>query len=229
MDIAPEPEPDNTTEGKAVDGAAGTEGIGHFLKKHEAEFGIELSADAVARLEEFGTIVAESNDVLHLVAPCTAEEFAVRHMLESLAILEYLPAGARVIDIGPGGGFPSLPCLLVRPDLRAVLVEAKLKKSVYLNDAVKRLALSGRAEVVGRQFEEIARPAGGFVTCRALDKFTQKLPRLVKWSKCAKLLLFGGPNLGEALKKEGLNAVSRLLPLSQQRFLYVIDKPRQGG
>jgi len=182
-----------------------------------------LDDKARSRLADYYELVMEQNDLLHLVAPTTPENFATRHILESLTLLKHLPDGARFIDSGAGAGLPSLPCLLVREDLSAVLIESKIKKSAFLDDTIERLGLTARAAVIARQFEE-AVPLGDarFVTARALDRFEQKLPKLVKWAKNKELLLFGGPGLAEQFRKLRLAYTEELMPLSNQRFLYKV-------
>jgi 16S rRNA (guanine(527)-N(7))-methyltransferase RsmG len=191
------------------------------VSKHQNIFGLSLPADTIDRLADYYELVQEHNDLLHLVAPCSAEEFAIRHILESLTLLEHLPDRARFADIGAGAGLPSIPCLLVRDDLRAVLIESKPKKSNFLEMAVSKLGIRDRVEIIDRQFEEV--PAGTFeyVTCRALDKFTNKLPRLLKWSGRRKLLLFGGNNLRDKLQQNAAIVSEQLTPMSEQRFLFV--------
>lgn len=192
------------------------------LAANQTAFGIDLSPPALDRLATFYEFVQEHNPLLHLVAPCSSEEFAVRHVLESLTLLEHLPQNAKFGDVGAGAGLPSIPCLLVREDLSAVLIEAKLKKARFLETAAGELGLSSRATVVDRQFEEADPGNCQFITCRALDKFTLKLPRLVKWARGRKLLLFGGPALAAELESLQLQTDARLMPLSQQRFLFVV-------
>ena len=158
-----------------------------------------------------------------LVAPCSAEEFAVRHILESLTILEFLPENARFADVGTGAGLPAIPCLIVREDLRGVLIESKLKKSNFLRETLPELNLENRAEIINRQFEEIEKPKVYFVLCRALDKFSKKLPKLLKWSGKSKLLFFGGNSLREELEKNGMKFEAKLMPMSEQRFLFICN------
>ena len=155
------------------------------------------------------------------VAPCSAEEFAVRHILESLTVLEFLPENARFADVGTGAGIPAIPCLLVRQDLRGVLIESKLKKAGFLRETLQKLNLEDRAEIINRQFEEIEKPGVSYVLCRALDKFTKKLPKLLKWSGRSNLLFFGGNSLRDELEKNGLKFEERLLPMSEKRFLFI--------
>jgi len=125
--------------------------------------------------------------------------------------------------VGTGAGLPSMPCLLAREDLTAILIESKVKKARFLTEAVSYLGLSSRAVVVNRQFEETDPGDTGYVTCRALDKFTEKLPRLVKWAGGRTMLLFGGHSLREAIQSAKLKASEELLPMSDQRFLFVVN------
>lgn len=193
------------------------------IKIHQSVFGFEISKEKIERLADYYEIVQEHNPLLHLVAPCSPEEFATRHMLESLTLLEYLPENARFVDVGAGGGLPSIPCMIVRDDLMAVLIESKEKKTRFLEKVVLKLELRARVEIVNRQFEEADSGNFSYVTCRALDKFGAKLPRLLKWSKKRVLLLFGGIGLRDALVKEGLKFEQKLMPLSERRYLFVVE------
>ncbi len=192
------------------------------IKSHQTAFGLTLSDTQIERLADYYDLIQQHNEFLHLVAPMSAEEFAFRHILESLTLLEYLPENVKFADIGPGAGLPSIPCLLIRDDLKAVLIESKIKKTKFLESAIETLGLKARATIINRQFEETDPGRCEFVTCRALDNFTTKLPRLLKWSMRCWLLLFGGNNLREALKANGRNFDERLMPMSDQRFLFVV-------
>jgi 16S rRNA (guanine527-N7)-methyltransferase len=193
------------------------------IRSHQTAFGLSLSDEVIERLADHYELVQENNRFLHLVAPSAPEEFAIRHTLESLMLLKYLPENARFADIGPGGGFPSIPCLIARGDLSAVLIESKEKKSAFLVAAVDSLGVGERAEIVNRQFEEVREKDFSYITCRALDKFSEKLPRLLKWSEKRPLVLFGGPSLEEALKKNKMSFSSQLIPISERRYIYLVS------
>jgi 16S rRNA G527 N7-methylase RsmG len=104
-----------------------------------------------------------------------------------------------------------------------VLIESKAKKAAYLIAAVAQLDIAERATIVNRQFEEVVTKDFSIVTCRALDKFSEKLPRVLKWAGRRRMLFFGGNALGEALKKAKVKFDRRLMPLSEQRYLFVIE------
>src|SRR4051812_21614787 len=95
------------------------------LLEFQTQFAVDLATDKIEKLAVYYELIQKNNPLLHLVAPCSEEEFAVRHILESLTLLEYLPPKARFADVGAGAGLPSIPCLLAREDLRGVLIESK--------------------------------------------------------------------------------------------------------
>jgi 16S rRNA (guanine527-N7)-methyltransferase len=190
------------------------------LVANMGSFDLDLPAETVILLGEYYSLLTRWNDRLHLVAPCAPEEFAVRHVLESLLLLRYLPFQATVADIGSGGGLPIIPCLIARPDLEATLIESSQKKAVFLREALNHLGL--RTTIITRPFEDVPAPLVSFVTCRALDQFMQKLPALIDWApRGSTLLLFGGETLGEQLKRAHVNFEQFLIPQSEKRYLFL--------
>ncbi|MGH9941289.1 MAG: 16S rRNA (guanine(527)-N(7))-methyltransferase RsmG [Pyrinomonadaceae bacterium] len=195
------------------------------LQHNSSAYGLELTGDVAERLREYYEQVVAWNARLHLVAPCSPAEFATRHVLESLFAARFMKPGANFADVGSGAGLPAIPCLVARPDLRAALVEASPKKAVFLREALRRLELPDRAAVIAARFEKIETPAADYVTCRALERFSELLPAMSDWSPpAATLLLFGGVSLRDKLESLGADFESHLLPRTEQRFLFVINK-----
>lgn len=195
------------------------------LKTEAETYNVVLSDEAVDRLTNYYGLLNTWNERLHLVAPTSPKTFATRHILESLLLLEQLPSGARVIDIGSGAGLPSIPCLIVRPDIQAVLIEASKKKAVFLREALAQAQVSERAIVIPERFENIAAPDADFVTSRALERFEDQLPKIIAWApNAATLLLFGGESIGKRLEETGLATKSCLIPNSARRFLFIARK-----
>ena len=202
------------TEGEEFSGA---------LAANAARYGVGLREEDAARLADYFETVAAWNARLHLVAPCAPGEFAARHVLESLTALPFIDEGARVVDVGSGAGLPVIPCLVARRDLTATLVEASPKKAVFLREALRRLGLHDSARVLAERFERVAPPGADVLTCRALERFTETLPALVRWAASVKtFLLFGGPALGAKVESLSLPYQALLMPDSEQRFLFVV-------
>src|ERR1700716_4159380 len=114
-----------------------------FRETLEAEapaYDVVLTAAALEGLSQYYELLGLWNARVHLVAPCSPQEFATRHILESLLLLKHLSTAASEADVGAGAGLPIVPCLIVRPDIRAVLIEAAKKKAVFLREALKETA-----------------------------------------------------------------------------------------
>lgn len=198
------------------------------LQSSAAEYGVTLDQRCVDGLCAYYQILNAWNARLHLVAPTSPAEFATRHVLESLTVLQYLDDDARVADVGSGGGLPIVPVLIVRRDISATLFESSRKKAVFLREALKETKTADRGTVINERFENVSAPAVDYVTCRAIERFEELAPKLVAWSpKSATLLLFGGESLKKPLESAGLVIESRLLPNSERRFLIVARKQEE--
>ncbi len=198
-----------------------------FIRAFEANaeaFGVALSTEKIFDLAKYYEFVQKHNEILHLVAPGDVEAFVVRHILESIYAEQFLPKNSHFADLGAGAGLPSVPILIARKDTHGILIESKLKKAKFLTEVLAECRLEDRAKIIGRQFGEIKKPDVSYILCRALDKFTEKLSPILKWSADCNLLFFGGNNLREALEKTGVKYQSKLLPLSEQRFLFIAQK-----
>ena len=195
------------------------------LQSSAADYGVTLDQGSVDGLCAYYEILNSWNARLHLVAPTSPAEFATRHILESLTLLQDLDDNAHVADVGSGGGLPIVPVLIVRQDIRATLIESSRKKALFLREALKESKIAGRGTVVNDRFENVPAPAVDYVTCRAIERFEELIPKLVGWAPAdARLLLFGGESLKKPLENAGLVIESRLLPNSERRFLIVARK-----
>lgn len=95
-----------------------------------------------AEFELFRTLLQEYNKMYNLTAICDNEGIFYKHFLDSIAGEEYFEKNSEVIEIGSGGGFPSLPLKIVRKDLKFTLIESTGKKCNFLQIAVDKLKLA---------------------------------------------------------------------------------------
>jgi len=196
--------------------------FGKTLEAHAPEFGIALQTDHLERLIDYYGLIMKWNERLHLVAPCSPAEFATRHVLESLTLLKHLPVGATIIDVGSGAGLPVIPCLLVREDLSATLIESSNRKTIFLREALRPVTPPDRAQVIAARFEEIENPQADFVTCRALDRFSEILPALIDWApRNSTLLIFAGESIRDQIRTMRGSVTVERIPHSERRFLLI--------
>ena len=108
------------------------------------------------KFEKFREILTEYNKKCNLTSILDKKEVYIKHFADSIIPEELFPLNSEVIEIGSGGGFPSIPLKIVRDDLKFTLVESTGKKCAYLEETVKELGLGGvkvlniRAEEGGR-------------------------------------------------------------------------------
>lgn len=124
------------------------------LKNICADIGVELDAQALERFELFASMLVEKNKVLNLTAITDPEGIAVKHFADSLTALRMidLQPGTKVIDVGTGGGFPGIPLLIARPEIKLTMLDSTGKKLAFVSQSVEELGLS--ANIVHARAEE---------------------------------------------------------------------------
>lgn len=102
--------------------------------------------------------LVDYNEKVNLTAVTDCEGAVAKHFADSLLIEEYIPEGATLCDVGCGGGFPTLPLAVVRPDLKITALDSTEKKLKFVSLMAEKLdlnvtTLSARAEEVGQSKE----------------------------------------------------------------------------
>ena len=98
----------------------------------------------------FDTLLHETNRVTNLTAIRTTEDAIPKHYADSLLGLDLFPQDAKVLDLGCGAGFPSIPLAIMRPDLRITALDSTAKKIAFVQKAATELGLSNLSAVAGR-------------------------------------------------------------------------------
>ena len=129
------------------------------LAEAAAELGIVLSAQQVAALLEYLSLLAKWNRTYNLTAIHDPERMFTHHLLDSLAVLPFVGRGP-LLDVGSGAGLPGIPLAIARPDLEVTLVDASQKKCGFMQQAAIELRLAGLT-VAHARIEDF-KHAGGF-------------------------------------------------------------------
>ena len=97
----------------------------------------------------------EVNKSLNLTAIKEEKAVIIRHFVDSLTIEPFLPQNAKILDVGCGAGFPSLPLGIFRPDLHITALDSTEKRIRYVRDTAEMLALPHFTAIAARA-EELA-------------------------------------------------------------------------
>lgn len=122
-------------------------------------FGLELDAESVERLNLYGNLLLSWNEKINLTAITEPEEVLYKHFYDCLLFFKHVKvqSGASVIDVGTGAGFPGLVLKIARPDIKLTLLDSLNKRINFLNDVIEKLNLGGvtavhaRAEEAGKK------------------------------------------------------------------------------
>lgn len=143
------------------------------LGEEAKSIGINLDETALKRFEAYYNMLIDYNTRMNLTAITEEKEVIVKHFCDSLYLLtKYeIPKGAKVIDVGTGAGFPGIPLLIARPDIKLTLLDGLKKRLVFLEDVLKETELC--AEIVHARAEE------GAVDKKYREKFDVATSRAV--------------------------------------------------
>lgn len=116
------------------------------------EWELPVTGEAIARMERFSDALIEKNRVMNLTAVTEPEEIALRHMLDCLFLLTVTEfQGKKVLDIGCGAGFPTMPLKCYDPAFDITPLDSTGKRIQFIQDSCAALeipvtAVTGRAE-----------------------------------------------------------------------------------
>ncbi|MDB4144226.1 16S rRNA (guanine(527)-N(7))-methyltransferase RsmG [Flavobacteriaceae bacterium] len=119
------------------------------------------------------------NAQINVISRKDIESLYLRHVLHSLSIAKLIQFqdGAKILDIGTGGGFPGIPLAILFPEVTFHLVDSINKKLKVVNGVAESLGLENvytthaRAETIEGQYD--------FIISRAVTR----MPEFVSWIK----------------------------------------------
>ncbi len=182
-------------------------------------FDLTLTEDMVDTLEAYYDAVIEANKEFNLTSITLKDEFVIKHLIDSIAGVPFIPENAKLIDVGSGGGFPSFPIAAVRSDAKVTALDSTAKKMNFVGGTARFLGVKNLTTVSGRA-EEMKDLFGTFdaVTARAVSA----LPILLEI--CSPLIKVGGIMLAYKTDESELeisqNALKVLNMTHKKSFLF---------
>lgn len=148
----------------------------------------ELSGTQRKQLSELDPLYRDWNSRINVISRKDIDNINIHHVLHSLSIAKVISftKGARILDVGTGGGFPGIPLAIFFPYCNFTLVDSIGKKITVASEIAQSLeltnvkAIKSRAEELDGDFD--------FVVTRAVAP----LPTLSGWVN--KIIKPGGIN-----------------------------------
>lgn len=128
-----------------------------MLREYTSALGIALDEAMLERFDLYARLLVEWNEKVNLTAITEPGEIVVKHFVDSLMLIPAakLAPSVRLIDVGTGAGFPSVPVKIVRDDIELTLLDSLNKRLVFLTELSSALGQNNitiheRAEDAGR-------------------------------------------------------------------------------
>ncbi|GBQ92289.1 glucose inhibited division protein B [Acetobacter nitrogenifigens DSM 23921 = NBRC 105050] len=136
---------------------------------------LDVSRETRERLNCFADLLLRWTARINLISPRDVPHLWPRHIEDCLQLVPYVERGARITDLGSGGGFPGL-ILAIAADADVTMVESDHRKAAFLREAGR--ATGCRSQVIVDRIENVQLDPAPVVTARALAP----LPRLLDWT-----------------------------------------------
>ncbi len=200
-----------------------------------------LTDEQLTKLDIYAQELVEWNQKMNLTAITEPDEIAVKHFVDCITLLNYanISENAKIIDIGTGAGFPGIPLLIARNDLKFTLVDSLNKRLNFIENVLDKCELTAellhsRAEDLGKNTDY--RESFDYSVARAVA------PMNVLCEYCLPFVKIGGElialkgsnddvaNAENAIKELGGELVSNVsykLPNGDGRTIAIIRKISQ--
>jgi len=131
-----------------------------LLQASASELGLELSADNLGKFILLAGELKKWNRKINLTAITCDRDIVLKHFADSLALIRLVGEIGCLLDVGSGGGFPSLPLKIMLPKLAVTSVDSVGKKILFQRHAARALelenftAIHARCEDLGPGYAE---------------------------------------------------------------------------
>jgi 16S rRNA (guanine527-N7)-methyltransferase len=209
------------------------------------KMGINLHKEQVKKFSRYLELLVQWNQKINLTSLKAPQEIIIKHFLDSISCIKDINKyinieGISIIDVGAGAGFPGIPIKIAYPSIRLSLLEARKKKTIFLEKVTGEMnfqqvkILNGRAETFGKDADHRERYD------IAISRAVARLNVLSEY--CLPLVRVGGlfiAQKGRSYKEETEKSLKTiqvlggeligvenvLIPfINQERYLLVIKK-----
>lgn len=171
--------------------------------------------DSYPQVARFAGELAAQGEVRGLIGPREIDKIWERHILNSAALVPFLPSEGTFVDIGSGAGLPGLVIAAMRPGATVILIEPMERRCAWLSEMVDVLGL-GNVEVKRGRAEEFH---GAFEAQVVTSRAVAALDKLALWS--LPLLAPGG----ELIILKGRSVAGEVAPARKVLKKYRMSEP----
>jgi 16S rRNA (guanine527-N7)-methyltransferase len=141
--------------------------INDFINRLNNE-NIKYTQETLEKFETYYRLLVEWNHKINLTAITDKEEVYLKHFYDSLCLSKgFLVSNQKILDVGSGAGFPSIPLKILYPELDITIVDSLKKRITFLEHLTKALGI--KVNLVHSRIEDYdAKESYDIVTARAV-------------------------------------------------------------
>lgn len=116
---------------------------------------MHLSDEENKKIDKYLKLMVEKNKVMNLTAITDEKEMKVKHVEDSLTVLEILDElkPKNLVDVGTGAGLPGMIIKITRPEIEVLLIDSLNKRIKFLDEVIAELELKGVSTMHARAEE----------------------------------------------------------------------------
>ena len=142
---------------------------------------VKYFGNAYPVMEQFSELLASQGVLRGLIGPHEISRLWERHLLNSAAVVQFLPTSGRLIDVGSGAGLPGIVLATMLPEVEVILLDPMERRVDWLDEVVAELGLAnvsvrrGRAEELQGELQVEAVTARAVAPMDRLGRMTMPL------------------------------------------------------
>ncbi|MET4226494.1 16S rRNA (guanine(527)-N(7))-methyltransferase RsmG [Oerskovia enterophila] len=172
--------------------------------------------DSFPLVSRFAEMLHDQGELRGLIGPREVSRIWERHILNSAAVVQYLPTTGTIADIGSGAGLPGIVIAAMLPEAQVLLIEPMERRCTWLNEVVDELELTN-VEVKRGRAEEYH----GAFQCEAVT--SRAVAALEKLARMSLPLVERG---GEMVVLKGKNVQQEIEPARKVLRKYKTEEPQ---
>ena len=127
-----------------------------YLNEYGEKIGLKFSKKQEEQFFKYMNLLIEWNEKINLTAIVEPKEIILKHFIDSLTISKYIEKDSSIVDVGTGAGFPGIPLLIYRDDIKVTLVDSLNKRLIFLQEVINQLDLKN-VKVVHSRVEDFGK------------------------------------------------------------------------
>ncbi len=168
------------------------------------EYNIDLNEKQIEQFNKYYEFLVSENQKYNLTAITEYDDVLIKHFLDSVLPYKEFKDNTKILDVGAGAGFPSVPLAILRPDIQFTLIDSVNKKVNFLIQLKTILNLSNINPIHTRceDFAKLNREKYDYVVARAVAPMNVLCEYLIPFAKVnGQVFMYKGDNFEYEIKQ----------------------------